>query len=59
MLQFIKNPPIDPVKILLLVQSRADLKLAGPDRLRLQRALPDLAAKTSTAKGLLAELNSP
>ncbi len=58
-LQFIKNPPVDPVKILLLVQSRADLKLAGPDRLRLQRALPDLAAKTSTANRLLAELNTP
>jgi transcription-repair coupling factor (superfamily II helicase) len=57
-LQFIKNPPVDPVKILLLVQSRHDLKLAGPDRLRLQRALPDLAAKTSTASRLLAELNS-
>ena len=57
-LQFMKNPPIDPVKILLLVQSRRDIKLAGPDRLRLQKTLPDLAAKTNAARALLAELNS-
>jgi transcription-repair coupling factor (superfamily II helicase) len=57
-LQFMKNPPIDPVKILLLVQSRRDIKLAGPDRLRLQKMLPDLAAKTNAARALLAELNS-
>ncbi|HYP69027.1 MAG TPA: transcription-repair coupling factor [Thiobacillaceae bacterium] len=58
-LQFIKNPPVDPVKILRMVQTRADLKLAGPDRLKLRQALPDLAAKASTASRLLAELNSP
>jgi transcription-repair coupling factor (superfamily II helicase) len=57
-LQFIKNPPVDPAKILHMVQSRPDLKLAGPDRLRLQQTLPDLAARTSTASRLLAELNS-
>ncbi len=55
-LQFIKNPPIDPVKILLLVQSRAGLKLAGQDRLKLQKPLPDLAAKTAAALDLLNEL---
>jgi transcription-repair coupling factor (superfamily II helicase) len=55
-LQFIKNPPIDPVKILLLVQSRAGLKLAGQDRLKLQKPLPDLAAKTTAALELLNEL---
>lgn len=55
-LQFIKNPPIDPVKILLLVQSRAGLKLAGQDRLKLQKSLPDLAAKTAAALDLINEL---
>ena len=58
-LQFMKNPPVDPVKILHLVQNRRDIKLAGPDRLRLQKPLPDLAAKTSTARALFAELNTP
>jgi transcription-repair coupling factor (superfamily II helicase) len=57
-LQFMKNPPVDPVKILLLVQSRAGLKLAGPDRLKLQKPLPDLDAKTSAAQSLLEELKT-
>jgi transcription-repair coupling factor (superfamily II helicase) len=57
-LQFIKNPPIDPVKILLLVQSRAEIKLAGQDRLKLQKPLPDLQARTSTAHALLTELQT-
>jgi transcription-repair coupling factor (superfamily II helicase) len=57
-LQFMKNPPVDPVKILLLVQSRAGLKLAGPDRLKLQKPLPDLDAKTTAAQALLEELKS-
>ncbi len=55
-LQFMKNPPVDPVKILLLVQSRAGLKLAGPDRLKLQKALPDLDAKLNAASELMNEL---
>ncbi|KAB2310391.1 transcription-repair coupling factor [Betaproteobacteria bacterium SCN2] len=57
-LQFMKNPPIDPVKILLLVQSRAGLKLAGPDRLKLQKPLPDLEAKLKAASELMDELKS-
>ncbi|MGO9446763.1 MAG: transcription-repair coupling factor [Thiobacillaceae bacterium] len=58
-LQFIKNPPIDPVRILHVVHSRRDLRLAGPDRLRLLTSLPDLASKSNAARGLLTELTSP
>jgi transcription-repair coupling factor (superfamily II helicase) len=57
-LQFVKNPPIDPVRILHLVHSRAEIKLAGQDRLRLMRPLPDLQTKTSTANELLTELQT-
>lgn len=58
-LQFMKNPPVDPVKILLLVQTRKDIKLAGQDRLRMQRPFADLQAKTSATHELLAELSNP
>ena len=57
-LQFMPNPPIDPVKILLLVQNRRDIKLAGQDRLKLQKLLPDLAAKTAAANALLNDLKT-
>ena len=58
-LQFMKNPPVDPVKILFLVQTRKDIKLAGQDRLRMQRQFADLQAKTSATHELLAELSNP
>jgi transcription-repair coupling factor (superfamily II helicase) len=58
-LQFMKNPPVDPVKILLLVQTRKDIKLAGQDRLRMQRPFADLQAKTSATHELLGELSNP
>jgi transcription-repair coupling factor (superfamily II helicase) len=58
-LQFVPNPPINPVKILQLVQTRRDIKLAGQDRLRLQGAFSDLRAKASATQALLAELSSP
>lgn len=55
-LQFMKNPPVDPVKILHLVQTRRDLKLAGQDKLKLQKPLADLVTKVSAANQLLNEL---
>jgi len=57
-LQFMKNPSVDPVKILLLVQSCAGLKFAGQDRLKLQKPLPDLDAKLKAASELMDELKA-
>jgi len=57
-LQFMKNPPIDPVKILLLVQSRAEIKFAGQDRLKLLKPLPDLEARMTACQTLLEELKT-
>ncbi|HEY9099091.1 MAG TPA: transcription-repair coupling factor [Thiobacillus sp.] len=34
LLQFVPQPPIDPGRIIQLIQSRRDIKLAGADRLR-------------------------
>ena len=36
-LQFMPNPPIEPVKVLKLVQSRRNYRLAGPDRIRISK----------------------
>src|SRR5688572_8260842 len=40
-LQFIPNPPIEAIKVLKLVQSRRNYRLAGPDRIRIEMSLPD------------------
>jgi transcription-repair coupling factor (superfamily II helicase) len=34
LLQFVPQPPIDPGRIIQLIQSRRDIKLAGENRLR-------------------------
>ena len=40
MLQFVPQPPIDPGRIIQLIQSRRDIKLAGADRLRWSTSSP-------------------
>ena len=40
LLQFVPQPPIDPVRIIQLIQTRRDLKLAGENRLRWTVASP-------------------
>jgi transcription-repair coupling factor (superfamily II helicase) len=56
LLQFIPSPPLDPAKIIGLVQSRKNFKLSGQDRLRVETAMPDIAARVSQARAVLKEL---
>jgi transcription-repair coupling factor (superfamily II helicase) len=56
-LQFIPNPPIDSSKIIRLVQSRKNFKLSGPDRLRIEAAMPDVTARTAQVRAVLKELS--
>ncbi|MEO8007320.1 MAG: transcription-repair coupling factor, partial [Betaproteobacteria bacterium] len=58
-LQFIPNPPIDPAKIIRLVQSRKNFKLSGPDRLRIDASMPDIAARAARVGAVLKELTGP
>ena len=54
-LQFIPNPPIDAARIIQLIQRNRHYKLAGPDRLRVVEALPDLDKRVERVKSLLKE----
>ncbi len=56
LLQFIPSPPIDPAKIIQLVQSRKNFKLSGQDRLRVENAMPNVAARVTQARAVLKEL---
>ncbi len=38
---FKPNPPVDPMQIISLIQKNKHIKLAGNDKLRIERALPD------------------
>ncbi len=55
-LQFVKHPPIEPAKVLNLVQQKKNYRLAGQDRLRIEAPLPDLRARVAAIRQAFAEL---
>ncbi len=56
-LQFVPNPPVDPAKIIRLVQTRKGYKLSGPDRLRIEASMPDVAARAAKLRALFKDLS--
>jgi len=42
---FVPNAPIDPQRLIALMQKEKGMRLAGPDRLRIDRATPNLDAR--------------
>ncbi len=55
-LQFAKNPPIDGAKVIALVQRRRDLRLSGPEKLRLEAKMPGWPERAQAVKDLLMQL---
>ncbi len=55
-MQFVPNPPIDPVKIIQLIQQKPNYKLHGPDRLKIETKIPKVFDRVNTVKALLKEL---
>jgi transcription-repair coupling factor (superfamily II helicase) len=56
-LQFIPKPPIDPMKIIKLIQTKRNYKLAGPDRLRIEINTDDVAARVAMIKDVFKMLS--
>ncbi|WP_269531929.1 transcription-repair coupling factor [Chitinimonas sp. BJYL2] len=54
--QFAQQNSIDPMKVMKLIQQKRNYKLAGPDKLRVESALPDPAMRAARVKELLNEL---
>ncbi|MGI5013691.1 MAG: transcription-repair coupling factor [Janthinobacterium lividum] len=55
-LQFMEKPPIDPIKIITLIQKNRHVKLAGQDKLRITASMPDLAARVTQVKQTIKQL---
>jgi len=55
-LQFMEKPPIDPIKIIALIQKNRHIKLAGQDKLRISASMPDLAARVTQVKQTIKQL---
>jgi len=55
-LQFEPKPPIDPIRIIDLVQKSRHIKLSGQDKLRITASMPDLAARVAQLKATIRAL---
>ena len=55
-IQFLPNPPIDPMKIITLIQTRRPYKLSGPDKLRIELKYNDIAQRVLAIKNFFNEL---
>ncbi|UTY59843.1 transcription-repair coupling factor [Massilia sp. erpn] len=57
-LQFLPKPPVDPMRIIELIQKNRHIKLNGQDKLKITAAMPDLAARVTQIKTAIKHLTS-
>ena len=55
-IQFAPKPPFDPAKLIALIQRDGRHRLAGQDRVRIERAAPALEERVSLVREFLARL---
>jgi transcription-repair coupling factor (superfamily II helicase) len=53
---FRANPPIDPMRIIELMQKNRQIKLNGQDKLKITASMPDLAARVTQIKTAIKQL---
>ena len=56
---FKKNPPIDAMKIIALIQKNKHIKLAGNEKLRIERTLPEASDRAKMVRDVLRSLGQP
>jgi transcription-repair coupling factor (superfamily II helicase) len=56
---FKPNPPIDPMKIIQLIQKNKHIKLAGNEKLRIERELPEVKDRAQMVRDILRSLGQP
>ena len=55
-IQFIANPPIDPLRVLHLIQTKPHYKLSGQDKLRIELKYGEVAQRVLAIKNFFNEL---
>jgi transcription-repair coupling factor (superfamily II helicase) len=56
---FKANPPLDPMRIIELVQKNRHIKLAGNEKLRIERSLPEPRDRAQLVRDVLRSLGQP
>ena len=55
-IQFVPNPPVEPMKLIKLIQTKREYKLAGQDRLRIEKSCPTLDQRIRLVRDFLKEI---
>ncbi len=55
-IQFIPNPPIDPMKVITMIQSKRHIKMAGQDKLKIDLKYGDLQQRVLAIRNFFGEL---
>ena len=58
-INFRPNPPVDALKIIELVQKNRNIRLAGNDKLRIERAIADPKERAQLVRDVLRALGTP
>jgi len=58
-IHFRPNPPIDPMRIIELVQKNRHVKLAGNDKLRIEKGYPEVRDRVQYVRDVLRALGQP
>jgi transcription-repair coupling factor (superfamily II helicase) len=56
---FKANPPVDPMRIIDLVQKNRHIKLAGNEKLRIEKSLVDVKDRAQMVRDVLRSLGQP
>jgi transcription-repair coupling factor (superfamily II helicase) len=56
---FRPNPPVDPMRIIELVQKNRHIKLAGNEKLRIERELAEPKDRAQMVRDVLRSLGQP
>ncbi|MDD2546871.1 MAG: transcription-repair coupling factor [Burkholderiaceae bacterium] len=56
---FKPQPPVDPMRIIELIQKNKHIKLAGNEKLRIERTLPDPQQRAQLVRDVLRSLGQP
>ncbi len=56
---FRKDPPVDPMNIIQLIQKNRHIKLAGNEKLRIERELKDPNERAQMVRDVLRSLGQP
>ncbi|MBI5429251.1 MAG: transcription-repair coupling factor [Nitrosomonadales bacterium] len=56
-IQFVPNPPIDPMKVITMIQSKRHIRMAGQDKLRIELKYGELSQRVLAIRNFFGELH--